>query len=105
MLVLRVALLTIALPIGGCRCLTAGSYSTGPSKHPTVLTLDCDGTYLLRVLYTDKPDEPGRWWTVTNDVVVLLPDDSTRAEHYASLKKGPLSNLRLSDDLRGAMPR
>ena len=92
------ALLLVTTGVG-CSSTPSGEYSQ-IAKHPHVLSLEENGRYLLRQEYTDRPEELGRWWRVTDTVVVLLPDDESRREHYARVDHG----LRLSGDLRGALP-
>lgn len=89
--------------LSGCASTTSGVYSTGPAKHAHVLTLEPGGRYRLRQEFTDTPEESGRWWQVEDAVVVLLPDDVSRREHFARVADHGLPWLQLSDDLRGAL--
>ena len=98
------AALLLATTVVGCSSTPSGEYSERLRKRPHVLDLEENGRYLLRQVSSDRPEELGRWWRVTDTVVVLLPDDESRPEHYAHVDRDSFFRLKLSDDLRGALP-
>jgi hypothetical protein len=94
----------LLLATAGCAATPCGVYSTGPAKHPLVLTLDANGRYQLSEEFTETPEEHGRWWRIVDSVVVLLPDDSSKDERYARVSDRGWIGLQLSEDLRAALP-
>ncbi|MEM9110636.1 MAG: hypothetical protein AAGC72_11490 [Planctomycetota bacterium] len=83
-------------------------YNTGLSKHPTVLTLNPQGAYHLRkegAMSGLWLPERGEWWLINENVVLLLPDQDGKPEHYAHIseERTPFGNLSFYEDLRQAL--
>ncbi len=78
----------------------SGSYfSPAFAKHPWVLSLDRNGTYLWEQLDTQLPKERGRWWRIEGLVVVLTPDDTKQSPVFARVAKQGLDQVVFSDNL------
>lgn len=97
----------LAITFVGCAA-EPKHYNTGLSKNPTVLTLNPQGDYYLRkegVMSGLWLPEHGEWWLINENVVLLLPDQDGKPEHYARIseERTPFGNLSFYKDLRPAL--
>jgi len=74
----------VAMALVGCRTAgLAGDYST-IAKHSFCLHLNRDGTYATEdPSSVDSRGERGRWYSVQEDVVMLVPEDTSRPQWFA----------------------
>ncbi len=87
----------------GCASHFVGSYSMPfVGKNPWVLQINRDNTYVWQQFYgPDKGDETGRWWKVTDTIILLLPDEFTKPHRFARLERTrTFSNVRISENYR-----
>ncbi len=98
---LTLFLVIVLLFCNGCALRLAGEYP--PSiivKHHAVLDLNMDHTYTWREECPVPKNEDGRWWQITDNVIVLLPDDPEQEHRFAKIHKEYFRHVEFSDDLR-----
>jgi uncharacterized lipoprotein YajG len=99
-------LASLAFVLVGCQTRLSGYYFDPPiGKHPFRLHLGRDGTYSFEQTYVaDARLERGRWWRIQDNVVMLVPDDTTKSQWFARVTKNTLiEQLRYSNDVRDVL--
>lgn len=91
--------------VGGCAPQLVGTYSASSfAKHPWVLTVDKDGTYVWEQMFTGRPRETGQWWKIEGQIILLLPHDSSKKHRFAKVQgKDLFGRVILSEDIRQLM--
>lgn len=98
-----ISLVVVALLAGsGCSSRLAGQYSPSViAKNPWILSLESNDTYTWHQEFSpESVVETGRWWKVTANVIVLLPDSPRSSQRFARLNKKSFRTVTFSGELR-----
>ncbi len=102
MKIIQTAILIGTLFTSGCATRLTGEYSPSIlAKQPWVLTVKSDDTYTWQQLH--RPEsvvETGRWWKVTSDVIIILPDAPDLNHRFAKLQREQFRLVQFSDGVR-----
>ncbi len=73
----------------------------GHRQNPWILSLESNDTYTWHQEFSpESVVETGRWWKVTANVIVLLPDSPRSSQRFARLNKKPFRTVTFSGELR-----